>query len=146
MTRAARAIEIGKQNVGVIAYKLGAKCPPGQTLDDCEELDCSGFIRELLREVGVVIPDGSQQQKATCRPVPLELALGPQGAGCLLFMSPPPGAPWPRHVGISLGGLSLECCSFGRSVDGKRVSGVCICKRDNWGSAGKLNALFTEAE
>jgi len=141
MTRAARAIELGTAVVGRIPYLLGAKCPPGKTLADLaawgSPLDCSGFAKAVCGEAGVDLPDGSQQQKAACRAVPLEFALGQEGAGCLLFMSPKTGKAWPRHVGLSLGnGLSLECCG------GK---GVAICRRRKWTSAGKIQGLFEEA-
>jgi cell wall-associated NlpC family hydrolase len=142
MTRAAKAIEIGSQYVGKIGYLLGAKAN-GLTLKEIDQagkpLDCSGFMRELLREVGVSIVDGSQQQRAACRSVPLSLALGPQGAGCLLFMSPKPGRNWPRHVALSLGdGKSLECCS-GSGVSIKARKGT------SWTAAGKLDSLFVQA-
>jgi len=134
VTRAARAIAVGKKQVGKVTYRLGAK--PALSLPSLagRECDCSGFIRWLLHQVGVAIVDGSQQQKAACRPVALSLALGPAGAGLLLFMSPKPGKAWPRHVALSLGnGESLECCS------GK---GVAVCRRRTWTSAGKIDKLM----
>jgi len=153
MTRAARAIELGLAVVGQIDYLLSAKCPPGKTLADCaaegRPLDCSGFAKEACKEAGVTLPNGSQQQKAFCHEVPLEFALGPEGAGCFLFMSPKKGNQWPRHVGISIGGYiskdgttylpgeSLECC-------GGKIRNVAICRRKSWTSAGKVDAMFAE--
>lgn len=142
MTRAAQAIELGTQYVGKIGYLLGAKAN-GLTLREIalagQPLDCSGFVRQLFREVGAPIVDGSQLQRTVCRPVPLDLALGPEGAGCLLFMSPKPGKKWPRHVALSLGnGRTLECCS-GAGVTIKRR------KATSWTAAGKYDDLFREA-
>jgi cell wall-associated NlpC family hydrolase len=144
-TRASLMIALGRAQVGKIKYFLGAKCPKGKTLADCAKekrpLDCSGFIREAALEAGVTLPHGSQNQKAACREVPLDFALGPKGRGCLLFMSPKPGKQWPRHIAVSLsGGETLECCSG---------EGVCIRiaqqnKNRRWSSAGKLDALFGE--
>jgi len=143
MTRAKRAIDIGSEFVGKIGYLLGAKAN-GRTLAEIAKagkpLDCSGFIRELLHEVGVEIVDGSQQQRAACRPVSVHLAYSAEGAGCLLFMSPPRCKNWPRHVALSLGnGATLECCSG---------SGVSIKHRKpgSWSAAGKLDKLFEQME
>jgi len=146
-TKAGVLIALAERLVGTIAYKLGTKMLVGGHLAQCRQLDCSGFTEGASREVGVSIPHGSQAQMAACRKVSLKFALGPKGRGCFLFISPPPGKTWPRHVGISLGnGLSLECASGGKDPSGKMIKGLGIYRRTNWTSAGKFDKLFRLVE
>jgi len=139
MTRAGLAIEAAREDIkrGGAAYKLGAKPALKGRLPKGAQSDCSGAVRRWLAIAGVESRDGSVRQYEECRPVAVALALGPKGAGLLLFMTPKRGHP--GHVALSLGN--------GRTVECRGGKGMCyveagVNRRRKWDRAGKMGELF----
>jgi cell wall-associated NlpC family hydrolase len=143
-TLAAKAISLARRDLGRFRYHLGAKppltgdVPAGATW----ESDCSGWLRRVLHRVGIPIPDGSTVQHVWCRlhghEVPVSVALGPQGAGLLLFMVARHGDP--GHVALSIGrGRTLECRG-GHGVC--EVDATTNVKHRHWDAACKIEAMF----
>ena len=152
MTRAALAIAEGEKLLGRLVYGFGDKISPAlaaESIPDGTAVDCSGFVRWCLVRAGLAdCPDGSAQIHAwaaasgTGHDVPVRFALGPQGAGCLLFIAPRDGHP--GHIAISLGrGRTLESHGPAGSAEPSIVSRSRNATR-GWGAAVKVAKLFEE--
>jgi len=50
-------------NYAQVRYRYGAKPPLGAQCAEVREADCSGFLRWLLHQAGVTVPDGSVNQR-----------------------------------------------------------------------------------
>lgn len=94
---------------GRVKYKLGAKASPTADSDLIKRIDCSGFVRWILArasEQRLILPDGSQNQlgwsRANLRKLDkysdVTYAEGDPSRLFIAFLSPKPGAAWPRHV------------------------------------------------
>ena len=74
---------------------------------DPQAFDCSELVQWALAQVGLTFPDGSWNQCAACRAVPLTLARTTPGA--LVFVSQNGKPSGVHHVGISRGdGYTVE--------------------------------------
>jgi cell wall-associated NlpC family hydrolase len=143
MTRAAKAIAFAREDLGKLVYLLGAKPPLDGPVPSGTRSDCSGAIRRWLHRAGVSVPDGSVQQheyaKEHGHEVPVSVALGMLGAGCLLFIVPYHGHP--GHVALSLGnGETIEC----RGSKGSCIVGAKENARRGWTAGAKLEAMWEE--
>jgi cell wall-associated NlpC family hydrolase len=85
----AKAVLAGRQFLGV-PYKWGGSSPQSG-------LDCSGFVQQTYKQLGINLPRTSQEQSHVGQPVPLN-ALKP---GDLVFTEP--GRAGPNHVGMYVG-------------------------------------------
>jgi hypothetical protein len=92
-----------------IRYKLGAK--PGLTtpLEDITQSDCSGFIRRLFYEGGVLLPMGSvlQREQIEAWGWPRVTYSGEGGDLVISFINPSLGRP--GHVWCVYRGFTIEC-------------------------------------
>ena len=154
MTRAARAIRAAEADLAVgVKYVFGAKPPLSGALRPGAASDCSGAVRRWVAQAGVteiqhdgqavsvVDFNGSVRQRELCHDVPVSLALGPQGVGCLLFITPHGARA--GHVALSLGdGWTIEC----RGHHGVCKVGPAENRRRGWEAAGKLPELFVAAD
>lgn len=114
---------------GRVKYKLGAKVPLGATVAQIVRIDCSGFVRWILAKcgVGLVLPDGSQNQLDWARKnlrklekySDVQYASGDPTRVFIAFLSPKPGASWPRHVWLIRMGQTME--SYGSGGVGSRA-------------------------
>ena len=143
-TVAANIIAFALQDVGKMRYSLGAKPPLDGDLPPAgTKSDCSGAVRRWAHRGGVDMPDGSyiQHQWALAHghEVPVGLARGPHGAGCLLFINPQKDKP--GHVAISLGnGKTVEC----RGHVGSCVVDAKTNAHRGWDAAVKADAFFED--
>lgn len=105
---------------GRVKYKLGAKAPLDAEPPEISKIDCSGWARyHLFHATGVRWPDGSQTQLAFARKKLRKLAkysdvgyaANDPSRLFIAFLSPSPGADWPRHVWLVKAGRTMESCS-----------------------------------
>lgn len=118
--------ELFRKTRGRVQYRLGMKCKLTADSQDLVQIDCSGYVRWILfRASGgtLKLPDGSQQQLAWARKNLKPVGYKDVAAYCqkdpsrlfIAFLSPKPGASWPRHVWLlrSQGGQMATIESHG---------------------------------
>jgi cell wall-associated NlpC family hydrolase len=114
-------------------YVYGAEA--SLTDPDPDVFDCSELVQWACARVGVVFPDGSQNQEAACRAAGLivPVAQGVRTQGALLFRHRPDAA----HVAVSLGnGTTIEARGSAYGVG----SWDAVKGRD-WTAAGRIPGL-----
>lgn len=107
---------------GRVKYLLGAKAPLDADTSEIKRIDCSGWSRyHIFRAMGIKIPDGSQAQLAWARQnlrklasySDVEYAKNDPTRLFIAFLSPKPGAQWPRHVWLIREGKTMESYGSG---------------------------------
>lgn len=109
---------------GRVKYKLGAKAALSTPATDIKRIDCSGWARWHVYHASkgaIKLPDGSQNQLSWARKnlrklakySDVQYAANDPSRVFIAFLSPKPGAAWPRHVWIVTAGKTMESYGSG---------------------------------
>lgn len=105
-------------------YLFGSKWSLSES-DPAGPVDCSGFVRWVYAQIGIIIPDGSTNQHAECTQESFVLP------GDLVFLRTPLGPNDEHHVGMVYDAYFI-IEARGIILDGKEIGTVQLRSRKEW--------------